>query len=177
MSCLLQRFCLTNVCACLVCILFYPWSSYTLVCSEVSKIVPLFKYGLLHSYNLTDTLQSKGQAFHSLVSIYEVCNPVHANSVLSADLSISNALPCRISIWFDEKTAETKIQSVKPSLLIGLFKQDSLCSLAQQVEIDLYSIMLQLAWRFYSSHAPLTCLCSPFCKCVIWFVSSSERTE
>lgn len=117
---------------------------YDEICSSMATVVPRFKYGVLHSYNLTQTLQSKGQNFNQKVSVFEVCNPTHANKVLSQDMSISNALPCRISIWQDAHN-HTVIQSIKPSLLISMFGNDDLKDLAEQVENELYTIMLQLA--------------------------------
>jgi uncharacterized protein (DUF302 family) len=115
------------------------------VCDSVQATAARFKYGMLHSYNLTKLLQSKGQAdMHTPVSVFEVCNPAQAFKVLSQHPQVSNALPCRVSVWRDEAADQTVVQSIKPSNLIGMFHADDLKGVAEQVEGDLYTIMLQM---------------------------------
>jgi uncharacterized protein (DUF302 family) len=118
-------------------------SSYDTICSFLPSAVQKMKYGVLHSYNLTQILQSKGQTeFKKQVSVFEVCNPAQAVSVLNHNLSLSNLLPCRIVVYNQADSAQTIIETVKPTSLIQLFDSStSLQETAAQVESDLQEII------------------------------------
>jgi uncharacterized protein (DUF302 family) len=57
---------------------------------------------VLYVHNLGATLRNKGIAFEEDCKIFEVCNPGQAAKVLSTDMRLNMALPCRISV-FTEK--------------------------------------------------------------------------
>ena len=57
------------------------------------------KFGVMQIHNLQETMTKKGVEFNHECLIFEVCNPMQAKKVLDADLSISTALPCRISVY------------------------------------------------------------------------------
>jgi uncharacterized protein (DUF302 family) len=118
---------------------------YESVLSSAGPTISTFKYGLLHSYNLTKTLQSKGQDFSQPVSVLEVCKPAHAKTVLTANVEISSALPCRINVWQDVANNETVLQTIRPSILIGMYNEPELANVAQEVQGDLFSIMHAMA--------------------------------
>jgi uncharacterized protein (DUF302 family) len=69
----------------------------------------------------------------------EVCNPGKAKTVLEADMSISNALPCRISVY--EDGGKIKVSTLKPTQLLGLFGRPELDPVAQEVEATLVRII------------------------------------
>ena len=119
--------------------------SYEAVLAQAGPTIATFKYGMLHSYNLTKTLQAKGQDFSQPVSVLEVCKPAHAKNVLQRNVQISAALPCRISVWWDSARSEAVLQSIRPELLIGMFGEESLRELALEVQGDLFSIMHAMA--------------------------------
>lgn len=116
---------------------------YDVICSMMPAAVQQMKYGLLHTYNLTQLLQSKGQTeFKQSVSVFEVCNPAQAVGVLNSNLMLSNLLPCRIVVYADLNDNQTVIQSFKPTVLLNLFvSDDALQSIAEQVESDIVQIM------------------------------------
>lgn len=90
-------------------------------------------YGVLHIHNLGETLRNKGQSFSEECKIFEVCNPVHAAQVLSTDMRLNMALPCRISVYTEK--GETKIGVIEPEkMLTALSTDQSLLSTAKQVE-------------------------------------------
>jgi len=64
--------------------------------------------------------------------IVEVCNPKKAKSVLETDMSISNALPCRISIYTEG--GKVKISTLKPTAILALFGRPELEPVAKEVE-------------------------------------------
>lgn len=120
--------------------------SYASVCASLPLVAPLFRYGVLHSYNLMQLLQSKGQAsFKTETSVFDVCNPGHACSVLSRHPAVSTALPCRISVWYDEAAGLTVIQSIAPAaIIVSMFQAEDLKDVAHTVEADLVTIMMQI---------------------------------
>jgi uncharacterized protein (DUF302 family) len=91
-------------------------------------------FGILHIHDLGATLRSKGIAFAEDCKIFEVCNPAQAAKVLSIDMRLSMALPCRISV-FTEK-GRTKIGLIKPMQMLSALSQDAgLVQIAKEVEI------------------------------------------
>lgn len=90
-------------------------------------------FGVLHIHNLGKTLRSKGIEFKEDCNVFEVCNPVQAAKVLSIDMSLNMALPCRISV-FTEK-GKTKIGLIKPAqMLSALSSNNELVQIAKEVE-------------------------------------------
>ena len=90
-------------------------------------------FGVLHVHDLGATLRSKGIAFDEECKVFEVCNPQQAAKVLSADMRINMALPCRISV-FTEK-GKTKIGLIKPVQMLSQLSQDrALAEVAKEVE-------------------------------------------
>ncbi|MGZ8191174.1 MAG: DUF302 domain-containing protein [Methylococcaceae bacterium] len=90
-------------------------------------------FGVLHVHDLGTTLRSKGIAFDEECKIFEVCNPGQAAKVLSVDMRLNMALPCRISV-FTEK-GKTKIGLIKPmQMLSALSEYAELVQVAKEVE-------------------------------------------
>ncbi len=90
-------------------------------------------FGVLHIHDLGNTLRSKGIPFTEECRIFEVCNPGQAAKVLSTDMRLNMALPCRISV-FTENGA-TRIGVIKPAaMLASLSDEPALAEIAQQVE-------------------------------------------
>jgi uncharacterized protein (DUF302 family) len=56
-------------------------------------------FGVLHVHDLGGTLRSKGVPFEEQCKVFEVCNPGQAAKVLSTDMRLNMALPCRISVF------------------------------------------------------------------------------
>lgn len=90
-------------------------------------------FGVLYVHDLGATLRSKGIDFQNECKIFEVCNPVQAAKVLSTDMRMNMALPCRISVYTEG--GQTKIGMIKPvELLSGLSNDPSLSIVAKEVE-------------------------------------------
>jgi len=90
-------------------------------------------FGVLHVHDLGLTLRSKGIAFDEQCKVFEVCNPVQAAKVLSTDMRLNMALPCRISV-FTEK-GKTMIGLIKPVQMLSALSQDAALALvAKEVE-------------------------------------------
>lgn len=96
-------------------------------------------FGVMQVHNLKETMVKKGVDFTRECLIFEVCQPQQAKKVLSENMSISTALPCRISIY--EEGGKTIMATLKPTTLLGMFNAPQLKGVAQEVEDTIVKIM------------------------------------
>lgn len=90
-------------------------------------------FWVLHIHDFGTTLRSKGIAFAEECKVFAVCNPGQAAKVLSTDMRLNMALPCRISV-FTEK-GKTKLDLIEPVLMLSALSQDAaLLQVAKAVE-------------------------------------------
>ena len=107
--------------------------SFEQASAELEQAVKRHGFGVLHVHDLAATLRSKGVAFDEQCKVFEVCNPGQAAKVLSIDMRLNMALPCRISV-FTEK-GRTRIGLIKPvEMLSALSKDAALVQVAREVE-------------------------------------------
>ncbi len=107
--------------------------SFNQASTDLESAVIRHGFGVLHIHDLGTTLRSKGITFDEECRIFEVCNPGQAAKVLSTDMRLNLALPCRISV-FTEK-GETKIGTIKPVQMLSALSQDvALAQVAKEVE-------------------------------------------
>jgi len=100
---------------------------------DLDSAVKRHGFGVLHVHDLGSTLRSKGVAFEEQCKIFEVCNPVQAAKVLSTDMRLNMALPCRISVFTDK--GRTKIGLIKPvQMLSALSQEAALVQVSEEVE-------------------------------------------
>src|SRR5512133_184535 len=100
-------------------------------------------FGVMQVHNLKETMAKKGVEFARECLIFEVCQPQQAKKVLDQDMSISTALPCRISIY--EEGGKTVLATLKPTTLLAMFNAPQLGSVAQEVEDTIVKIMTEAA--------------------------------
>ena len=97
-------------------------------------------FGVLHAYDLQETLNSKGFPLPHACHILEVCNPEQASKVLTEDIGMNIALPCRISVY--EENGQTKIATALPTkLLSALIASPALAAVAEEVETKMKAMM------------------------------------
>lgn len=96
-------------------------------------------FGLMQVHNLKETMMKKGIELLSECLIFEVCQPQQAKKVLDENMSISTALPCRISIY--EENGKTVLATLKPTTLLAMFNSSKLESVALEVEETIVKIM------------------------------------
>ncbi len=107
--------------------------SFKQASTDLESAVTRHSFGVLHVHDLGTTLRSKGIAFEEECKVFEVCNPGQAAKVLSADMRLNMALPCRISV-FTEK-GKTKIGLIKPVQMLATLSQDAaIVQVAKEVE-------------------------------------------
>ena len=96
-------------------------------------------FGVMQIHNLKETMVKKGVEFAHECLIFEVCQPNQAKKVLEQNMSISTALPCRISIY--EEGGKTILATLKPTTLLAMFNTPQLKGVAQEVEDVIVKIM------------------------------------
>jgi len=107
--------------------------SFSQASTDLASAVVRNGFGVLHVHDLGTTLRGKGVAFDEECKVFEVCNPAQAAKVMSADMRMNMALPCRISV-FTEK-GKTKIGFIKPiQMLSALSKDAAIAQVAKEVE-------------------------------------------
>jgi uncharacterized protein (DUF302 family) len=113
------------------------------VAKDLEEAVVRHQFGVLGVHDLKEAMAKKGVDFGPECRIFEVCNPHQAKKVLEANLDISTALPCRISLY--EEGGVRKLATIKPTTLIDLYSTPGLKAVAQEVEATLEAIMAEAA--------------------------------
>jgi len=107
--------------------------SFEQASADLDVAVKRHGFGVLHVHDLGATLRSKGIAFDERCKVFEVCNPVQAARVLSTDMRLNMALPCRISVFTEN--GKTRIGLIKPVKMLSALSQDAgLVQIAKDVE-------------------------------------------
>ncbi len=98
-------------------------------------------FGVMQIHNLQETMTKKGVEFSRECLIFEVCQPQQAKKVLDENMSVSTALPCRISIY--EEEGKTVLATLKPTTLLAMFDTPQLEEVAQEVEDTIVRTMTE----------------------------------
>ncbi len=101
------------------------------------------QFGVMQVHNLKETMQKKGVEFARECLIFEVCQPQQAKKVLDQDMSVSTALPCRISIY--EEDGKAVLATLQPTTLLAMFNTPQLEGVAREVEDTIVKIMKETA--------------------------------
>ena len=97
-------------------------------------------FGVLHVYNLKETLQNKGFPREEEIRVYEICNPARATEVLDVDIEMNMALPCRVSVYSAD--GRTHIGMINPSNMLSMLNDDPrLKKVADDVEATILTMM------------------------------------
>ena len=107
--------------------------SFDQAAADLDAAVSRHGFGVLHIHDLGSTLRSKGVAFDEQCKIFEICNPMQAAKVLSTDMRLNMALPCRISVFTEG--GKTRIGMIRPAEMLSSLSQDPVLSkVAEEVE-------------------------------------------
>lgn len=107
--------------------------SFEQAAADLGAAVTRLGFGILHIHDLGATLRSKGIAFAEECRVLEVCNPAQAAKVLSIDMRLNMALPCRISVYTEK--GRTRLGLIKPAQMLTALSQDAaLLEVAREVE-------------------------------------------
>jgi len=111
--------------------------------AALQAAVQAHHFGVMQVHNLKETMAKKGVEFARECLIFEICQPQQAKKVLDKDMSVSTALPCRISLY--EEGGKTILVTLKPTLLLAMFNAPQLKGVAQEVEDTIVKIMKEAA--------------------------------
>ena len=117
--------------------------SVTEAAAALQAAVQANHFGVMQVHNLKETMGKKGVEFARECLIFEVCQPQQAKKVLDQNMSVSTALPCRISIY--EEGGKTILASLRPTILLGMFDSPQLEGIAKEVEDTIVKIMTETA--------------------------------
>lgn len=100
------------------------------------------QFGILSVHNLRKKMNEKGIPFEKDCLVFEICNPQQAKKVLERDMSISTALPCRVSVY--REGDKTILATLDPAVLLDMFSMTELKSVARDVGEKIRRIMEDL---------------------------------
>ncbi len=108
--------------------------------TDLELAVKRHGFGVLHVHNIGNTLRGKGVAFAEECNVFEVCNPGQAAKVLSSDMRLNMALPCRISVYTEK--GKTKIGTISPAQMLAMLSEDeALSEVAREVEEKVFQMI------------------------------------
>ena len=111
---------------------------------DLEAAVRKHSFGVLHVFDLKETLTKKGYPLSSQCRIFEICNPQEATRVLQRDMRLNMALPCRISVFEDQ--GATKIGMILPAEMLRALSNDrELSEIAEAVEATTKAIIDEAA--------------------------------
>jgi uncharacterized protein (DUF302 family) len=111
--------------------------------AALQAAVPANHFGVMQVHNLQETMAKNGVELARECLILEVCQPQQAKKVLEQNMSVSTALPCRISIY--EESGKTILATLKPTTHLAMFNTPQLEGVAQEVEAAIVKIMKEAA--------------------------------
>ncbi len=107
--------------------------SFEQASTDLDAAVKRHNFGVLHVHDLGATLREKGFDFKEECRVFEVCNPGQAVKVLSSDMRLNMALPCRVSVFTEQ--GKTRIGLLKPVPMLAALSDDpALAEVAREVE-------------------------------------------
>jgi len=79
-------------------------------------------FGVLTEYPFQKILQEKGHPIEKDITVFEICNPVAAQEVLSTHPEVSVYLPCRVSLY--EQNGKAVLSTIDVNDMIKNFDLD-----------------------------------------------------
>ena len=77
-------------------------------------------FGVLKEYKFQEILQTKGHPIDKDITVFELCNPIAAQSALTLHPEMSVYLPCRISVY--EVGGKTTISTIGIEDMLNSFE-------------------------------------------------------
>lgn len=100
--------------------------------TDLNAAVRRNQFGVLHVHDLGTTLRGKGIEFMDECKVFEVCSPRQAADVMTTDLRLNMALPCRISVYTEH--GDTHIGMIEPKRMLAMLSDDpALAAIAGEV--------------------------------------------
>lgn len=107
--------------------------------TRLEAAVKAHQFGVLGVIDLQAKMEEKGVAFANACLIYDVCNPQRAKEVLEKDMSVSTALPCRITVY--EDAGKVKVATLLPTQVMAMLTVKDMGTVAEEVERAIVAIV------------------------------------
>ena len=91
-------------------------------CESLNAVARQRGLSVLHVQDLGDVMRRKGFNFPEGCRIFEACDVHQTMRVLSGDMRLNMALPCRLSVYTE--LGETFIGMMRPSGMMGFLSDD-----------------------------------------------------
>jgi len=102
-------------------------------CNRLTEAVKAAGFGVMHVHDIHATLNNKSVPFDRACRVFEVCNPKRAAEVLNVNMSLANALPCRIAVT--EDNGKIIVSTIPPTTVLSTLSSDAaLMDVARNVE-------------------------------------------
>ncbi|MDX1809698.1 MAG: DUF302 domain-containing protein [Sulfurospirillaceae bacterium] len=98
-------------------------SSIESVKKDIAMRVEEQGFGILKEYHFKEILQSKGYPIEKDITVFEICNPSAAHTILDKYPEVSVFLPCRISLY--EEDGKTTLSTIRIDGILKNFELDS----------------------------------------------------
>ncbi|MFK5882043.1 MAG: DUF302 domain-containing protein [Sulfurospirillum sp.] len=79
-------------------------------------------FGVLKEYHFKEILQEKGSPIQKDITVFEICNPSAAQTILDVHPEVSVFLPCRISLF--EKDGKITMNTISIDNITENFELD-----------------------------------------------------
>lgn len=90
---------------------------------EIHEKAQEIGFGVLKEYNFKELLKEKGHPIERDITVFEICNPIAAQTALTDHPEVSVYLPCRISLY--EKNGEVVLSTIGIEEMLNNFDLDS----------------------------------------------------
>lgn len=99
-------------------------------------------FGILTQINVKETLKKKLKVDYPNYVILGACNPPNAYKALQAEKEIGLLLPCNVIVY--EENATVYIGVMKPTAALTLSENQTVATIAQEVESNLIAALHQV---------------------------------
>ncbi len=112
------------------------------ICEAMASACQEQGFGVIGSVDLKAKMNAKNVPFERECTVFEVCNPQKAQHVLTRDMDIASALPCRLAVYVEGD--RTVLSTLKPTILLELFEAPEIGHEAAEVEQTMRAIIDRL---------------------------------
>ena len=100
--------------------------------ADLEKALSQHSFGVLWKLDVKEKLAEKGVHFDGRLKILEVCNPHKAKEALERNINTGYFLPCKVIVYVED--GQTKMGTIKPSVMMGMIEGGVPDTLAAEVE-------------------------------------------
>ena len=96
-------------------------------------------FGVLTEIDIKSTLKKKIDVNMDNYTILGACHPLSAYQSIQSEIEIGLMLPCNVIVY--QKDAEVFVSAIKPSVAMGMIKNEDLGTVASDIELRLKTVI------------------------------------